>query len=281
MWPQICVRWTGFAVAGRAGAGRDDAAGDDPAAQDHARAEAGVGVRVVAEDVDRAARDDLAVRVGRDVVADPQEHEAGDRRDPAVRDRPCRVLDEQHGARCEQAQVLVGVRSALAHGDADVAAERFGEHEPEPVRRAVGLGDEDAAVGLHAHVADTAGRRRGAGGVDVEVVGAGVVADVRAAAVRVEIDRAADHVGVVVVVRVDDRTGAGPRHERDVARRPDASDPEIALRLEQEDALRERRGGVGHRDHACRGPGDVAVDLEEVGRDADAADAALPSRRSS
>ena len=74
-----------------------------------------------------AARDDLAVRGRRDVVADAQQDRAA-RGDAAARDGAQHVLDEAHGAVVQQLEVLVeraqaGERHAGAHvvGVASVA----------------------------------------------------------------------------------------------------------------------------------------------------------------
>ena len=247
--------------------------GRDVAEQQDRRPVSGVGVRVVAVDVDRLAGEDLAVGRRRDVVADEQHHGSGERRDPAARHGAQDVLGEAHRPVVEQREVLVGVGAALAHRQADVACERLGEHERE---RAVGLGDEDAAVRLEPDVGGRAGAARR---VDVEVVRAVRVAD--AAAGGVDVDAAAEHlraagvelgVGAVVaqtaVATVDDRAGA--RAQCDVAGRPDRMDLHVSGELVEVDARRGRRAVVVGLEHA--GPVEnVDVDLQEVGRKADPA----------
>ena len=115
-------------AAHRLGAGRvaqrHDRVGHDLAAQRDRRAPTGVGIRVVAENVDRRVGHDRAVAVGRHVIAHAQRHAALFGKDQAVRHvarrialaarQPRVALGEARAARREQVEVLVMI-VRLAH----------------------------------------------------------------------------------------------------------------------------------------------------------------------
>ena len=272
----------------------DDAVGGNPAAEDDRRAVVRIGVagagRVEAErlvavavDVDVAGREDLAVRVRRDVVADAQQHGTRLGEDRRLRDVAVVVgaaLGKEHRAGAEQVQVLV-VLGRLADGHPDGACVRVREDEVEGL---VDLGDEDARARLQADVARRvklvagvgvgAADRAGAEGVDLEIVRARGRAD--RAAVRVEVDRLAEDVGETVLDAaaahpgVDDR--AVDRTERNVGVGRDRVDLQGQVRFADEDAERVRRARIERVEDAERDSlEDVDVDLEPVRRDADAA----------
>ena len=93
----------------------------------------------VAEDVDVVPCQDLRVRIGVDVVADPQHHGALRGVHESVTDGFGCVLNEQCGARREQVQVLA-LHVALAHGEAHVTRQCLQQHHPS---RLVDLGEID------------------------------------------------------------------------------------------------------------------------------------------
>ncbi len=167
--------------------------GDDLASQDHVRAVPDIGIRIgeveVAEQVDVAVRHDLAVLVGRHVVAYSQRHVPGlgehgaDRHhawciDVVAARGPGVALGEPGVAVFDQEQVLVEV-ARIAHGDPDVPVDGVGEEQAEI---GIDLGEVDVLGRLERHVI-VGGRQPGVGGGQRRV-GATRVGGVHARSVR-------------------------------------------------------------------------------------------------
>ena len=263
----------GVAVGHGHGGRRVDVA--DRAAQVHLRAAARVGVGVVdvvgfaqaprvAADRDavtgQATRDDAAVRIRGDVVADPQ-HRRREGADLSQRHQRGRALAHARAAAGQQHQVLGVGRTGVGHRQAQLASQCA---RCQHVELAVDFGDEHVLRGLREQAAAGAG-------VDVEVVAVGT----DAAATRVEVDVRSEHVdgvahpqvgvgervrsaiGVEVVVSVDD--GARTGHQRHVTcGRRDVMNAQGAPRFLDEDAARR----VGFQHAALR---HVAHRVEQVG----------------
>ena len=263
----------GVAVGHGHGGRRVDVA--DRAAQVHLRAAARVGVGVVdvvgfaqaprvAANRDavtgQATRDDAAVRIRGDVVADPQ-HRRREGADLSQRHQRGRALAHARAAAGQQHQVLGVGRTGVGHRQAQLASECA---RCQHVQFAVDFGDEHVLRGLREQAAAGAG-------VDVEVV----AVDADAAATRVEVDVRGEHVdgvahaqvgvgervrsaiGVEVVVSVDD--GARTGHQRHVTcGRRDVMNAQGAQRFLDEDTARR----VGFQHAALR---HVAHRVEQVG----------------